>query len=76
MSDTPNNWLAPNFLLSAVLAIGALGSFWVNFDRRVSGAETKSENVEMSLKEHKQEEADKLARIEDKIDRLIERSAK
>jgi len=76
VSEEQSKWLNPNFLLGSVLALAGLGSFWVNFDRRVSGTETQIEiNVE-ALKEHKAEEAERLSRMESKIDRLIERGAK
>ncbi|MDE2429545.1 MAG: hypothetical protein KGM99_12500 [Burkholderiales bacterium] len=71
-----NEWTSPGAIIGVVGMLAALGAFWVSFDRRVSVAETNVEIVSQALREHKQDENSRYARIDEKLDRLLERQMK
>lgn len=73
---TKNEWTSPGAIIGVVGMLAALGAFWVSFDRRVSVAETNVEIVSQALREHKQDENSRYARIDEKLDRLLERQMK
>ena len=71
-----SEWLSPPNMIALVMALGTVGSFWVSFDRRVTNSENGVIAVAKDLDEHKANEGERLARMEDKLDRLIERGRK
>ncbi len=73
---TKTEWTSPGAIIGVVGMLAALGAFWVSFDRRVSVSETNIEIVSQALKEHKLEENGRYIRIEEKLDRLLERQMK
>ncbi len=73
-SGPGNDWLKPSTILAAVMALATFGSMWMSFDRRVTENQNNIAALNERLSEHKAEEAARLARIEDKLDHLIERS--
>jgi len=70
---TKNEWTSPSAIIGAVGMLAALGAFWVSFDRRVSITETNVEIVSQAIRDHKVEEGERYKRIDDKLDRLLER---
>lgn len=71
-----SEWLSPPNMIALVMALGTVGSFWVSFDRRVTNSENGVIAVAKELDEHKADEGARLIRVEEKIDRLIERGGK
>lgn len=78
MSEAPekNEWLRPQAIFTAVATLGAFGSMWMSFDRRVTENQNNIASVGTRLNDHKAEEDRRLDRIETKLDRLIERGEK
>lgn len=61
MSDG-NKWITPSTLMGAIGMLGAVGAAWMTLDGRITKVEAKTESAEARLE-----------RIENKLDRLIER---
>lgn len=53
--------------------LGVISGIWIMQDRRLTASETKIVSVEEASKKHEDIEAKRLERIEEKIDRLLEK---
>jgi len=60
--DSPNRWLTPGVLFGVLGMIASIGAAWVTFESRIA----RGEEAIASLSK-------RFERVEDKLDRLIER---
>jgi hypothetical protein len=72
MRAATDRWLTPGNLFGMLGMLGAIIAAWMSFDSRV----TRVESDYKSAVEHYNISTKRLDRIEDKLDRLIERDAK
>lgn len=73
MSAPRTDWFSPQTILAIVGMGAAFLAFCINFDRRITTVELGVQQVTSALRDHKNDEENRLARIEAKIDRLSER---
>lgn len=76
MNGGLSDWFRPPAVIAIVTSLFGFVSFWTSFDRRVSENATRTSYVEQQLRDHKSDEAVRLAQIEAKIDRILERGGK
>jgi hypothetical protein len=69
MNGQESKWLTPQMALGCLGMLGAIAGAWMSFDNRISRVEGGYETT----KQQYDSTSARLNRIEDKLDRLIER---